>query len=50
MRMEAKNDLIHIRSLVTVAIARYSASAEERDSVVCFFVLHYTGEPPNVTK
>ena len=47
--MEAKKDLIHIKSLMTVAIALYSASANEQDTVVCFFVFQETGDPPKVT-
>jgi len=50
IRMEAKNDLIHSKSLVTVAMALYSASAEERDIVVCFLVLQDIGDPPNEIK
>jgi len=50
MHMEAKNDLTHIRLLVTAAIVWYSALAKERDTVVCFFILHDRGEPPNVTR
>ena len=36
--MEARKDLIQIKSLVTVAMALYSASAKERDTIVCFLV------------
>ena len=50
MRMEAKKDLTQSKSLVTAVIARYSASVEEWDMVVYFFVLHEMGELPNVTK
>ena len=50
IRMEAKNDLIHSKSLVTVAMALYSASAEERDTVVCFLVRQDMGDPPNEIK
>ena len=48
--MEARKDLIRSKSLVTVAIALYSASAEERDTVVCFLVLQETGDPPKEIK
>jgi len=47
---EAKKDLIHISSLVTVAIARYLASVEYLDTVVRFFIFQETGDPPIVTK
>lgn len=33
-------------SLVVVAMARYSASAEERDTTVCFFDLQEIGDDP----
>ena len=48
--MEAKKDLIQSKSLVTVAIALYSASADERDTVVCFLVLQEMGDPPKEMK
>ena len=47
---EASSDLIQISSLVTIALARYSTSAEDLDTVVCFFVFHGMGDPPRVTK
>ena len=37
-------------SLVVIAMARYSASAEERETVVCFFVFQEIGHPPTMTK
>jgi len=43
--MEVKKDLIHIKPLVTVAIALYYASADERHTVVCFFVFQETRDP-----
>ena len=50
MRIEAKNELTQMRSLVTIAISRYSALVEECDTIVCFYVLYEMGDPPNVTK
>jgi hypothetical protein len=36
---------------VSVAMARYSASIEERETVVCFFVFHEMGlEPSKIQK
>ena len=37
----------YIISLTAVAIARYSASAEERDTTDCFFDFQDIGAPPN---
>ncbi|KAF5804110.1 hypothetical protein HanXRQr2_Chr05g0193371 [Helianthus annuus] len=37
-------------SLTVDAMARYSASAEERDTTVCFFDFHDTGDPPKRSK
>jgi len=48
--MEARKDLIQSKSLVTVAMALYSASAEDRDTVVCFLVLQDIGDPPKEMK
>ena len=48
--MAARKDFIHINSLVTVAVARYSASAEERETKACFFVFQDIGELPRVTR
>jgi len=46
----ARKALIHINSLFTVGMARYSASADDLDTVLCLFVLQDTGDPPIVTK
>ena len=48
--MEAKKDLIHINSLVTVAMALYAALVEQRDSVVCSFVREDIEDPARITK
>ena len=50
MPKEAGKDLIQINSLVTTAIARYSAFAEDLDTVLCFMVFQDTRDPPTVTK
>ena len=47
---DARRDLSQINSLVTMAMARYSASADDRETVVCFFVFHEIGDRPMVTK
>ena len=39
----------HVNSHVVSAIDRYSASADKRDTVCCFFVFQETGEPPRNT-
>jgi len=46
---EARKDLIQINSLATLAMAPYSASAEDLGTVLCFFVFQETGDPPSVT-
>lgn len=35
-------------SLQVVAMAQYSASAEDQETVVCFLDLHEMGEEPNI--
>jgi hypothetical protein len=47
---ELRNDFNQINSHVALAIERYSASAEERDTVGCFFVFQEIGDPPSITK
>jgi len=46
----AKEALIQMSSLVAVAMALYSASAEERETIPCFLVFQATGDPPRVTR
>ena len=50
MANEAKNVFGRMSSLVTVAIDRYSASADDLETVVCFFVFHEIGDLPSVIK
>ena len=50
MPREAKNERIQMSSLVANAMARYSASTEERETVACFLLRHEIGEPPKVIK
>jgi len=46
MPNEAKNVFSRTSSLVIVAIDRYSASADDLETVDCFLVFQETGEPP----
>lgn len=48
--MAARKYLIQMSSLVTVAMARYSASADEQETSPCFFVFQDMGDPPRATK
>jgi len=50
MPIAAKKDFIQTISLVTVAIALYLASANERDTMPCFFVFYAIGDPPSVIR
>jgi len=47
---EARRAFNHTGSLVTAAIERYSASADDLETVVYFLVFRETSEPPRVTK
>ena len=44
-----RRSLNHFNSPVTAVMDRYSASAEERDTVCCFLVFHEIGEDPSRT-
>ena len=50
MLLAAKKVLIQIISLVAVAMALYSASVEDRETVPYFFVFQAMAEPPRVIK
>ena len=50
MPRELNNPFNRFSSQVAAAIERYSTSAEERETVVCFLVFHEIGELPNITK
>ena len=39
---------IHTSSLGAIAIALYSASVDDRDTMACFLVFHEIGDPPRV--
>nr|GEW72849.1 cytochrome P450 71B34-like [Tanacetum cinerariifolium] len=43
-----RSHLIHNTSLTAFAIARYSASTEDRDTTDCFLDFHEIGAPPNI--
>lgn len=47
---QTNNPFSHFTSQQTVAIERYSVSADDLDTVLCFFVFHDTGELPNIMK
>ena len=47
---DARNDQIHINSLVAKTMDRYSASAKDRDTVICSLLLQEIGDPPSITK
>ena len=50
MPKDARNDFNQTNTLLAAAMDRYSASAEDMEAVVCFFVFQEIGEPPSVTK
>ena len=50
MLIAARNTLIQISSLVTVAVDLYSTSAKDQDTVLCFFIFYEIGESPSVIK
>jgi len=50
MPKKARRDFNQTSSLVTAAIERYSALANDRETVVFFLVFYEIGEPPRVTK
>ena len=45
-----KKDLIQLISLMTVAMALYSASADEWDMVPCFFIFQAIRERPIIIR
>lgn len=46
--MSCSKPIIQTSLLVVEAMARYSASAEERDTVFCFLVRHDNNEAPSL--
>jgi len=47
---EARKSLTHTSSLTADVRERYSASADDRETVVCFLVFQDIGEPPSLIK
>lgn len=50
MSKDRNKALSHFNSHVIAAIERYSASAEERETICWFLVFHEIGEFPNKIK
>ena len=50
MPREAKKDRIHTSSLVVIAMALYSASTNDLETIACFLVFQQTGELPSMMK
>jgi len=50
MPKDAREDRNQTNSLVANAMDQYSNLAEERDTIICFFLRYEIGEPPNMIR